>query len=132
MATKLKLVQNDTRPKIVASLKDETTGSPINLSDGATTIKVYFRAVGSTTLKATIDAYKLTGLEIENPDGSITIDNDPPYDTAGVGGRMYWNWPADALDTPGEYESEIEISFADGTRQTVYEKQKYSIRPQIG
>lgn len=132
MAGKTKLVQNDTRPKMVASLKDDLTGGPVSLADAGTSIRVLFRQVGESTIKATIVATKLTGLEIENPDGTITIDNDPPYDTPGAGGRLYWNWPAGALDTTGEFESEIEITFQDGSVQTVYEKQRYSIREEIG
>lgn len=124
MASKIKLVKDDTGPQIVFSLKDAFTEEPIDLSNVGTTLTFFFRAVGSTTLKDTITMAKLTGLQ--NDDGSIT--STAPYDTAGRGGRCSVPWNATSLDTVGEFEGEIQITFNDGTVQTVYDIQKFSIR----
>ena len=124
MASKIKLVKDDTGPQIVFSLKDAFTEEPIDLSNVGTTLTFFFRAVGSTTLKDTITMARLTGLQ--NDDGSIT--STAPYDTAGRGGRCSVPWNATSLDTVGEFEGEIQITFNDGTVQTVYDIQKFSIR----
>lgn len=124
MASKIKLVKDDTGPQIVFSLKDAFTDEPIDLSNIGTSLTFFFRAVGSTTLKDTITMSKLTGLQ--NDDGSITTT--APYDTAGRGGRCAVPWNATSLDTVGEFEGEIQITFNDGTVQTVYDIQKFSIR----
>ena len=124
MASKIKLVKDDTGPQIVFSLKDAFTEEPIDLSNAGTTLTFFFRAGGSTTLKDTITMAKLTGLQ--NDDGSIT--STAPYDTAGRGGRCSVPWNATSLDTVGEFEGEIQITFNDGTVQTVYDIQKFSIR----
>lgn len=124
MSTKYKLVRNDTGPQFILSLKDTTTGAPIDVSAAGTTIVFKFRAVGSSTIKNSISAGKLTGLL--NDDGSITTT--APYNVAGAGGRIAINWPTGALDTAGEFEAEVEITFADGTIQTVYDTLKFSVR----
>lgn len=52
MAEKIRLVQGDTRPSLVTTLTDSTTGAAINIT-GAT-VRLKFRAAGATTLQATI------------------------------------------------------------------------------
>lgn len=124
MSSKIKLVKDDTGPAILFSLTDEFTGLPIDMSAGGTTISFKFRAVGSTTLKATTAMTKLVGLL--NADG--TINTAAPYNVAGAGGRCQLTWGATDLDTVGEFEGEIEITFPGPIIQTVYDKVKFSIR----
>lgn len=107
MAEKIKLVQGDTRPAIVVTLTDDTTGDAITLT-GATPV-MRFRAVGSTTLQATIN-------------GTVTD---------GAAGQCVF-YPSTAPDMltgeAGDYEGEIEIVFADGQKQTVYDLLKFKLR----
>lgn len=116
MAERIKLVQGDTRPYLIIDLTDETTGAPINVSDAGTSVVVKFREAGADTIKATLTCYKLateTGQAL------------------GAGGRVQAAWPAGALDTAGSFEGEIEITFADGSVQTVYDKLKFTVREQF-
>ncbi len=123
MADKIRLVRNDTRPQLITSLKDSATGNPIDISMATTRLK--FRAVGATTNRAVLTATPLPGLELD--DG--TIDNDGIYATAGKGGRCVFQWTAEALSgDAGDYEGEIEITFSDGTIQTVYDTLKFKLR----
>lgn len=127
MAEKIKLVQGDTRPQLVFSITDETTGTPVDFSTAGTSAQMKFRPVGATEVKATMPCGKLSGIVRE--DGSI--DYTAPYDVPGAGGRLYMNWSATALDTEGEFEGEIEITFSDNTVQTVYDAIKFKIRKQF-
>ncbi len=107
MAEKIKLVQGDTRPALVCSITDDTTGAAMNIS-GAT-VRLKFRAAGSTALTATVQ-------------GVVTDGNN---------GECVF-YPATApemlLGDPGDYEGEIEITFADGQVQTVYDLLKFKVR----
>jgi hypothetical protein len=123
MAEKIKLVQGDTKPALVVSLTDESTGSPIDVSGATTRLK--FRAAGTLTVLSTTTATKIAGRVTE--DG--TIDSTAPYDVPGKGGRVQFNWAAGSLDVPpGDYEGEIEISYPDSTIQTVYDVLKFKVR----
>jgi hypothetical protein len=123
MAEKIKLVQGDTKPALVVNLTDESSGAPIGLN-GAT-VRLLFRAVGSTTILATLVGTLLVGKV--NADGSI--DSTSPYNTAGAGGRVQFNWGStDLTQTAGDYEGEIQITFADATIQTVYDVLKFKLR----
>lgn len=110
MSDKIKLVQNDTRPALVCNITDDTTGSAINLVGATAVLK--FRASGATTLQATVP-------------GSITD---------GVNGQVTF-YPASApgmlSGSPGMYEGEIEITFADGQVQTVYDTLKFQMRAEF-
>lgn len=107
MADKIKLVQGDTRPTLICTLTDDTTGDPIALT-GAT-VRLKFRQVGATVLTATIIG------SVTNPTGGVVA--------------FYWSSVPTALDgPPGEYEGEIEIQFSDGTIQTVYDPLKFKLR----
>lgn len=130
MAAKIKLVKDDTGPPIVASITNKNVvtstnplGVPINLT-GATVV-MFFRAVGSTTIKSTLTGTLLTG-RVQS-DG-ITIDTAAPYNVAGAGGRVSFAFQATTLDTAGEFEGEIQITNADTTIQTVYDKYKFTVR----
>jgi hypothetical protein len=106
MAEKIKLVQNDTRPALVCTITDDVTGAAVGLT-GATP-RMYVRAVGSTTLQAT-----LTGAVTDGPNGVAVF------------------YPATApemLTVAGDFEGEIEITFGDGQIQTLYDVLKFKIR----
>lgn len=106
MSERIKLVQGDTRPQIQATLTDETTGTPINIT-GATCV-MKFRAVGATVLTDTLN-------------GVVTD---------GLNGIVVFPWNAMTLDCdPGDYEGEIEVTFANNSgRQTVYDLLKFKVR----
>ena len=107
MAEKIRLVQGDTRPNLVTTLTDSTTGAAINIT-GAT-VRLKFRAVGATTLRTT-----LTGTVTDGANGAVVF---------------YWSDDPTSLDgDPGDYEGEIEITFADTTVQTVYDLLKFKLR----
>lgn len=107
MSEKIKLVQNDTRPAIVVNVTDNTTGEVIPLTGASALLK--FRQVGSTTLTATV-----TGYITDGPNGQVAF------------------YPASAPEMlqgeAGEYEGEIQITFADGQVQTVYDLLKFKMR----
>jgi len=123
MATKIKLVQGDTKPALIVSLTDENSGAPIGVN-GATA-RMYFRALGDTTILATLTGTLLAG--VVQADG--TINSLAPYDTPGTGGRVQFNWGSTDLSQPaGDYEGEIEITYSDGSKQTVYDLLKFKLR----
>jgi hypothetical protein len=106
MSDKIKLVQNDTRPALVCTITDETTGNVVNVTGATAVLK--FRAVGSTTLQATVP-----GSITDGPNGQITF------------------YPASApsmLTASGEFEGEIQITFSDTQIQTVYDVLKFKVR----
>ena len=107
MTEKIKLVQGDTRPAIVCTITDETTGNAINITGATVVLK--FRPVGSTTLQATV-----TGTVTSGSTGQVAFY---PAST-----------PAMLTGDAGDYEGEIEITFSDGQIQTVYDLLKFKIR----
>jgi len=109
--TTIKLVQNDTAPDIDVALTDESDGSQINVSNAGDVIRLYFRRIGTTVLKATIVATKPTG---------------------GADGLVRFAWGATDLDTAGEYQGEIDITFNSGKKQSVYDVLNFSVRSQVG
>lgn len=107
MAEKIRLVQGDTAPALTVTLTDTTTNAAINVT-GAT-VRLKFRAVGSETLRGT-----LTG-SVTNGSGGVVV--------------FYWSDDPTILDgDAGDYEGEIEITFADTTVQTVYDLLKFKLR----
>jgi hypothetical protein len=122
MAARIKLVQGDTRPQVVISLKDQNA-NPINCS-GAT-VRLYFRETDTSTVLTTIVGTLLPG--VLNSDN--TVNTNAPYNDPGYGGRVSFNWPSGALDVPaGDYQGEVEITFSDNTIQTVFEVLKFKVR----
>jgi hypothetical protein len=107
MAEKIKLVQGDTRPALVCTITDETTGSPIGLA-GAT-VRLKFRAAGATNLTANVIG------NVTDPANGVCVFHPS---TA----------PAMLAGEPGDYEGEIEITFVDGQVQTVYDLLKFKVR----
>lgn len=110
MTEKIKLVQGDTKPALVCTITDDNTGAPITLT-GAT-VRLKFRAVGAEALTAT-----LTGTVADAANGVVAF------------------FPASAPQMlqgeAGDYEGEIEITFGDGTVQTVYDLLKFKMREQF-
>lgn len=105
MADKIKLVQGDTKPALVVTLTDETTGLPINVTGATPRLK--FRKAGATTLTETLT-------------GSVTD---------GAAGQIVFHWSDTALaGEAGDYEGEVEITFADNSVQTVYDVLKFKLR----
>ena len=107
MTDKIKLVKDDTRPALVCTITDDTTGDVIALTGATVLLK--FRALGSTELQATV-----TGTITNGPNGQVTF-----YPSTS---------PAMLQGDAGDYEGEIEITFSDGTVQTVYDVLKFKVR----
>lgn len=127
MADKIKLVRGDTRPQVKVVVKSEKTGQPVDIS--GSTVRMLFRAVGSQVLQATVPGVLLNGLELDGGE----IDTTSPYDVNGAGGRCVFLWRAGDLDCePGEYEAEVEVTFSDGGKQTVYDLLKFKLREEFG
>ena len=114
----LKLVTGDTLPELTFTLRDSQTAAPgktldpndsstwapINVSGGA--VRLRMRELGSSSVKST-----LTCLIVDGPEGKVATD-----------------FPAGTLDTAGTFEGEIEITFATGGIQTVYDLIKFKVR----
>lgn len=107
MAEKIKLVQGDTRPSIICTLTDSITGDPIGLTNA--TVRMYFKATGATELTATI-----IGTVIDPINGKVAF------------------FPSTAPEMlqgeAGDYQGEIEVTFEDGTIQTIYDILKFKVR----
>jgi len=121
MSRRIHLVQGDTQPPLVLSLKDRSSGAPLNLASSTPRLK--FRKEGSTTLQATVTGSLLVGLLLD--DGTVDTSNATP----GAGGRVQFSWGAGDLNgAPGRYEGEIEITHAGGAVQTMYDLLKFTVR----
>lgn len=104
---KINLVQGDTGPQIKSTLTRADTGLAEDLT-GAT-IKMHFRKKDTTTLLFSLD----------NVAGDDDLEDGITLFTFGAG----------QLDIdPGYYEAEIEVVFAGGTRETVYEEIEFYLR----
>jgi len=107
MSEKIKLVQGDTKPALVCNITDDVTGVALNLT-GAT-VRLKFREAGAVELTATV-----VGAVTDGPAGQVVF------------------YPASAPEMlqgqPGDYEGEIEITFADNTVQSVYDILKFKVR----
>ena len=110
MSEKIKLVQGDTRPALVATITDQTTGAPLNIV-GAT-IVLKFRENGAEVLQATVP-----GAITDGPAGQVVF-----YPAAA---------PVMLQGEFGDYEGEIEITFPDGQVQTVYDVLKFKVREEF-
>jgi len=129
MAEKIKLVQGDTRPQIKYVVSDEITGTIVDLT-GAT-VRLKFRAAGSTTVLFTLICYLQSGIEDEN--GNVSQQGvGETYAVPGSGGRVAFQFSAGNLDIPpGQYEGELEVTFNDSSIQTVYSVTKFQVRAQF-
>lgn len=107
MADRIKLVQGDNRPYIRLTLTNPD-GNVVNVSSA--TVRVKFRAAGSTTILSTITCSKPNG---------------------GSDGLVVFNFPGSTLNVePGQYEGEVELDFG-GELQTVYDVLKFTVRAQF-
>jgi len=114
----INLVTGDTLPELTLTLKDSNTAASGQILDGedsntwspidvtGATVKLRIRTLGSTVIKST-----LTCLVVSGTDGKVST-----------------NFPAGTLDTAGTFEAEIEITFANGGIQTVYDLVKLKVR----
>lgn len=125
MTDKIRLVQGDTRPTLIVNLTDETTGLPISINGATPRLKL--RPLGSTAVKTILTGVPVPGFM--QADGTLNTTGD--YAVAGAGGRCAFAWTQEALDTAGEFEGEVEVTFQDTTIQTVYQVLKFKIREQF-
>lgn len=105
MAEKIKLVKGDTLPQVLVTLTDEVTGLPVNVTGASAVMR--FRALGTTTLIDTIVGTVLNG----------------------ANGEVVFAWGPTTLNVAaGDYEGEVEVTFSNGSRQSVYELLKFKVR----
>jgi hypothetical protein len=70
-------------------------------------------------------------IAIDEDTGAQTISTLPPYDKDGAGGRCSLAFDADTLDTPGTFQAEIEVNFADGRNMTWFDLIQFQVREQF-
>lgn len=97
---------------------------PLDVSASGTTVVFRMRAVGGTTLKATVSCSKLAG--VVNKKGEI--ETIAPYNVAGAGGIVQVDWSSGSVDTAGEYEGEFLVTLESGKPLTLYNLLRVSIR----
>jgi hypothetical protein len=106
MSSRINLVKDDNRPEIEITLTDQSNGNPIDVS--AATVVVKFRKEGTDTILAELSCTNVSG---------------------GTDGKVKFKFPGTTLDVEaGNYEGEIEITYAGGDKQTVYELLKFKVR----
>lgn len=102
-----KLVQGDTGPQIKATITRDDTGNIVDMS-GAT-VRLRMRRRGTETVLLTLTA----GDFADNLESGIAI----------------FSFNEGDLDLPaGKYEGEVEITFATGEVETVYELLEFDLR----
>jgi hypothetical protein len=107
MTERIRLVRGDTRPQIRLALTNEQTNQPIDLTSA--TVTLHFRASESNTVL-------FSRLAFVNPEYAL-------------GGVAYIDWEEDDLkQEPGDYEGEIEVVMADGSRETIYDVLRFRLR----
>ena len=116
----IKYVVGDTKPVITVTVKDSNTaesGFTLDAQNPATwdvisiassTVKLFLRKAGSTTLSAT-----LTG---GSPSSDGTVTFTPATST---------------FATAGTYEGEIEVTYDDGTVMTIHDLLKFNVRDEF-
>lgn len=117
----LYLVQYDTAP-LYAELLDYDTGLPLDISDCALWLHVR-RPDGSVS---TTPGTLLTGLET----GSA-VDETPPYDEPGKGGRCLLILDDDTLSQAGVNTAEVEVVYQDGRHRTTFDAYIFNVRAQL-
>ena len=114
----LNLVTGDTLPELTLTLRDSNTAAtgrvldsndpstwaPIDLTGAE--VRVRIRELGSTSVKATL----------------LCSVSDP------TAGKVITDFPTGTLDTAGTFEAEVEVTFASGGIQTVYDLIKLKVR----
>ena len=110
MPSVIKLVQGDSRPSLVVTLTDKSTGTPLNLT--GTTLLLKFREEGKSELTGIV-----AGASVD-PANGVCI--------------FHWSTVPGILEgNPGNYEGEVEITYNDSTTQTVYEQLYFYMREQL-
>jgi hypothetical protein len=107
MTEKIRLVRGDTKPAIVCNLTDQNTGLAIAI--GGATVRLKFREAGADQLTATV-----VGVVTDGANGQVVF-----YPSSA---------PEMLQNSAGDYEGEIEITFQDGTIQTVFDLLKFRVR----
>lgn len=102
-------------PQLIFDLFDRN--GPVDVSSGTTTVHLYVKG-NATPIVCT----KLVGY-----DTGEAIDTQPPYDTAGAGGRVRADCDADVFPTEGRYVGEIQIDAA-GIVTTAYDDLVFNVR----
>lgn len=108
------LVQNDTGPQLLLTLKDTNTGALLDLSRLGTEVQFNFAASPDADTKAVIPMFPGPNASL----GQVMLDW-----TAGTPGVM---------DTVGIYYGEIQITWPDGRIQTTPAKLKFRVRGELG
>ena len=117
----IKLVSGDDLPELDITLRDSNlaeVGKTLDITDPSTwnpiditnvsAVRLKFREVGSTTLKATIGCTRVA-----------------PY----TEGRVIMNWGLTDLDSiSGDYEGEIELEYTSGKFMSVPDLLKFDVR----
>lgn len=107
MTDRIRLVRGDTKPQLRLTLTNQENNQPINLT-GAT-VTLHFRSSES-------DIFLFSRPAFINPQYA-------------PGGIAYIDWEEGDLDRDGgNYEGEIEIVLADGSRETIYDVLKFKLR----
>ena len=121
-STTLNLVARDTLPELNLTLKDSTsaaTGLSLDPDDSKTwaaiditgaTVKLRIRELGASETKSILNCAAV----------------DP------AAGKCVTDCPSGTLSKEGTFEGEIEITFANGGVQTVYELIKLKVRSDFG
>lgn len=105
MSDIIKLVQGDTLPTVTVTLTDEFTGIAVDITGATVVVK-----------------FRLTGTEIVLSTLATVI-------VGAAAGIFSFTFPAPALDVdPGLYEGEIQVTFAGGAIQSVYDPLKFRVR----
>lgn len=106
--TTIYLVQGDTGPQVFITVTREDTGTAVDVSGGSAKLKV--RKKGTDTVSFTLTASDI-GSNLE-------------------GGKLYFSLDGGQLATiaAGNYEGEVELTLADATVETVFERVEIVIR----
>jgi len=102
----IKLVRNDTSPELNLTLTDGTDNTAVDLTNVAS-ILLKVRPLNGTVVKINIPVYRIA-----------------PFTT----GKVFMQWPTDALDTAGVFTGELEMTYSDGKVQTVFDELKFEVR----
>lgn len=108
------LVQNDTGPQLLLTLKDTNTGLPLDLSRLGTEVQFNFASSTDAETKAVIPMFPGPNAAL----GQVMLDW-----TAGTSGVM---------DTVGTYYGEVQVTWPDGRKQTTPAKLKFRVRGELG
>lgn len=106
--TTIYLVQGDTGPQVFINVTREDTGTAVDVSGGSAKLKV--RKKGTDTVSFTLTASDI-GSNLEE-------------------GKLYFSLDGGQLATiaAGNYEGEVELTLADATVETVFERVEIVIR----